>query len=240
MKSNAKRETDAACLSTPNITMQLQQFIEDNAESLMGILRSYVTKAGLASDDEIPEAAQDLFGEVVEEALKSADRFDPSSRPTRAWLLKIAANLVMRMQAERLKRKEREAPVRDHNIGFQNSTLGDQPSESRNDAEFFDQIAAQIMAKKINPGDQTEWACPFINPKILEEMIGEENAEALLALVSAQDGEILKLAVIHGLDGKAVAHALKIKSGTARKRLHVALNNLRAAVIRREINKGEK
>lgn len=240
MKSNAKRETDATVPSTPNFTMQLRPFIEDNADSLMGILRSYVAKAGLASDDEIPEAAQDLFGEVVEEALKSADRFDPSSRPLRAWLLKIAANLVMRRQVERLKRKEREARVRDHNIGFQSSMPGDQPSESRSDAEFFDQIVAQIMSKKIRPGDHTEWARPFFNPKVLEEMIGEENAEGLLALVSVQDREILKLAVIHGLDGKAVARALKLKPGTARKRLHVALNNLRAAVIRREINKGEK
>jgi DNA-directed RNA polymerase specialized sigma24 family protein len=72
-------------------------------------------------------------------------------------------------------------------------------------------------------------------------MIGDENAEGLLALVSAQDREVLGLAVINGLDGKSVAHALKIKQGAARKRLHVALNNLRDAVIKREANsKGEK
>jgi RNA polymerase sigma factor (sigma-70 family) len=240
MKSNARRETDATLPRTPNVAMQLRQFIDDHAESLTGILRSYVTKAGLASDGEIPEEAQDLFGEVVVEALKSADRFDPSSRPPRAWLLKIAANLVMRRQSERFKRKGREARVRDQNIGFRNSTPGDKPSESQSDAEFFDQIASQIRAKEIRPSDQTEWARPFFDPQILEEMIGEENAEGLLALVSSQDREVLRLSVIHGLDGKAVAQALKIKPGAARKRLHVALNNLRAAVIRREIIKGGK
>jgi RNA polymerase sigma factor (sigma-70 family) len=208
----------------------------------MGILRSYVTKAGLASDEAIPEAAQELLGEVVVEALKSASSFDPSSRPPRAWLLKIAANLVKRKQAERFYRKGREALVRDQNIGFQSSTPGDQYSESRSDGEFFDQIAAQIMAKGIRPSDKTEWARPFFDPKILEEIIGEENAEGLLAIVSAQDREVLRLAFIHGLDGKSVARKLKIKHGAARKRLHVALNNLRAAVIKRETNtnKGEK
>jgi RNA polymerase sigma factor (sigma-70 family) len=240
MKSNARRETEATLPRTAKVTMQLRQFIEDNAESLTGILRSYVTKAGLASDDEIPEAAQDLFGEVIVEALKSADRFDPSSRPTRAWLLKIASNLVMRRQSERCKRRERESSVRDHNISFRNSTPGDQASESRSDSEFFDQIATQIMANGIRPNNQTEWARPFFDPQILEGMIGEENAAGLLALVSAQDREVLKLAVIHELDGKAVAQVLKIKPGAARKRLHVALNNLRAAVIRRDNIKGEK
>jgi DNA-directed RNA polymerase specialized sigma24 family protein len=149
--------------------------------------------------------------------LKSADRFDPSSRPPRAWLLKIGINLVKRRQAQRFKLKEHEARVRDQNIGFQTSMPGDQSSESRSDAEFFDQIAARIMAKEIRPSDKTEWARAFFDPKILEEMIGEENAKGLLALVSVQDREVLKLAIIHGLDGKEVAGTLNIKTGAARK-----------------------
>jgi len=224
----------------PKVIMHLREFIEDNAESLKGILCSYITKAHLASGKEIPEAAQELLAEVVVEALKSADRLDRSGRPPRAWLLKIAANLVMRKQAERINRNKREPRVRDQNIGFQHSTPGDPSSESRSDAEFFDRIAAQIMAEEIRPSDKTEWARPLFIPKVLEEMIGEENAEALLALVSAQDQEVLRLSVIHDLDGKAVASALKIKHGAARKRLHVALNNLRAVIPKREINKGGK
>jgi RNA polymerase sigma factor (sigma-70 family) len=226
--------------SALKVTMQLRQFIEDNTESLMGILRSYVVRARLASDDDIPEAAQELLGEVVVEALKSSDRFDPSAHPPRAWLLKIAANLVKRKQVERFKLKKREARVRDQNFGSQDFISGDQSSESRSDAEFFDQIAARIMAEEIRPIDKTEWARPFFNPKILEDMIGDENAEGLLALVSAQDREVLRLAVIHSLDGKAVASTLKIKHGAARKRIHVALNNLRAAVTEREPKKEEK
>lgn len=230
MKSNARKKAEATPPGAPNATMHLRQFIEDNAGSLIGILRSYVAGAGLATGDEIQEAAQDLFGEVVVEALKSAGRFDSSSRPSRAWLLKIAANLVKRRQAERFKREEREPLVRDQNIG----------SESRSDAEFFDRIAARIMAKKIKPSDRTGWARPFSGPNVLERMIDEESVEGLLALVSARDREILKLAVILELDGESVARALKIKPGAARKRLHVALNRLRAAVIRRNIIKGEK
>ena len=240
MKANARRETEATPPRAPKVTMQLRRFIEDHAESLTGILRSYVARAGLAAGDEIPEAAQDLFGEVVVEALKSADRFDPSSRPTRAWLLKIASNLVMRRQSERFKRRERESSVRDQKIGCRDSFPGDQSSGGRSDAEFFDWVASQIMAKKIRPSEQTEWARPFSDARILEEMIGDENAEKLLAMISAQDREVLTLAVIHGLDGMAVARSLKVKPGTARKRLHVALNNLRAAVIRRDDIKGDK
>lgn len=235
-----QERTEAARPRALKVTMQLRKFIEDNAESLTGILRSYVARAGLASADEIPEAAQDLFGEVVLEALKSADRFDPSSRPTRAWLLKIASNLVMRRQSERFKRQERESSVRDQKIGCRDSTPYSQSSESRSDAEFFDRIASHILAKEIRPSEQTKWARPFSDARILEEIIGEESAERLLALVSAQDREVLTLAVIHGLDGKEVARALKIKPGTARKRLHVALNKLRAAVIMRDNIKGDK
>src|SRR5262245_9466448 len=229
MKHSIEQKTITKLPSAPKVNMQLREFIGQNAESLLGILRTYISKAGLATNEEISEAAQELFGEVVDEALKSADRFNPSLHPPRAWLLTIAANLVKRKKAERSKRRNREARVRDQNIGFEDSP-GSASHESKSDAEFFDQIAARILAKEIKPIDKTEWARPFINPEILEEMIGEESAEALLALVSARDREVLRLAVIHGLDGKAVALTLNIKHGAARKRLHVALNNLRAAI----------
>lgn len=232
MKQSIKQKTVTKLPSATKAAMQLRKFIEDNAESLLGILRSYINKAGLATNKEIPEAAQELLGEVVVEALKNADRFNPALHPPRAWLLKIAANLVKRKQAERSKHRNRETRVRDQKIGFEDSP-DSESHERKSDADFFDKIAAQILAKEIIPIDKTDWARPFITPEILEEMIGEESAEALLALVSAQDREVLRLAIIHGLDGKAVALTLNIKYGTARKRLHVALNNLRAAITKK-------
>jgi DNA-directed RNA polymerase specialized sigma24 family protein len=65
-----------------NAAMVLSQFIEREAKDIIGILRSYVRKAGLAStNEEVQEAALDVLSEVYLEAVKSAHRFDATRSP---------------------------------------------------------------------------------------------------------------------------------------------------------------
>lgn len=54
-------------------------------------------------------------------------------------------------------------------------------------------------------------------------------AEALLQLVPPADREVLRLAIVHEMQGDALGQALGIKPGTARVRLHRALQRLRQA-----------
>jgi RNA polymerase sigma factor (sigma-70 family) len=86
----------------------LTQFIERNAIDLMGILRSYVRKGELASNNEdVQETSLELLNEVYIEAVKTAHRFDPARSP-RAWLLGIATNMIKRKKTEQAKRLQHE------------------------------------------------------------------------------------------------------------------------------------
>ena len=96
---------------TANRTL-LRRFIEKHAETLLGTLRCYVVRAGLADRQGATLAAVESLNEVVVEALEHADRFRPSGQPM-AWLLGIAANLIKRKQAGRATRNRREPLVHD-------------------------------------------------------------------------------------------------------------------------------
>lgn len=72
---------------------RLRQFIEAEAGVLTRTLGFYLSRAGLTI------SAEELLSEVVVEALKHEERFNPA-RPPRAWLLGIGANLIRRKQAE--------------------------------------------------------------------------------------------------------------------------------------------
>ncbi len=183
-------------------TARLTRFIEDEAAELLGILRYYVVRAGLAVGDELQGAAIELLGDVVVEALEHADRFDPLRSP-RAWLLAIAANLIKRRQAERARQERRTSPVREH---------GDE-----DDGDMFDRIAALGAT---DPADGVE---------------ADEEVATILSLVpSSDDQHILRLALIHDLDGETIARELGVSPATARVRLHRAVRRLRAAWHARE------
>ena len=145
-------------------------------------------------------SASELLNEVVAEALEHEDRFNPSRQP-RAWLLGIAANLIRREQAELARLDRREPLARD-------LYPGDEPS----DDEVFD------------------WLAVFDGAETLAELEGNETVKALLAGVSADDASVLRLAILSGLDGDALARELGTTPGAARVRLHRALNRLRRTV----------
>jgi hypothetical protein len=67
-------------ISTANRTL-LRRFIEKNAETLLGTLRYYVVRAGLADRQGATLAAVELLNEVTVEALEHADRFRPGVQP---------------------------------------------------------------------------------------------------------------------------------------------------------------
>lgn len=179
----------------------LRQFITGQSEALLGTLRYYVVRAGLANGQDAAPVAAELLNEVAVQALEHAERFRPSGQAM-AWLLGIAANLIRRRQAERATRERREPLVRDLYAGVHDALSED---------ELFDRVASLA-----DGGPISDWEA-------------NETASAMLACVSAADRQVLRLAILHDLSGEALAQELGVTPGAARVRLHRALNRLRAA-----------
>ncbi|MBZ0287598.1 MAG: hypothetical protein K8I30_08280, partial [Anaerolineae bacterium] len=91
---------------------RLEAFIESDSESMAKTLRYYILRAGLASGAGIAQLTEELFNDMVVEALRTADRLKPDIHP-KPWLLGIAANLIKRRQSEMAKRDRREPLMRD-------------------------------------------------------------------------------------------------------------------------------
>jgi DNA-directed RNA polymerase specialized sigma24 family protein len=64
-------------------------------------------------------------------------------------------------------------------------------------------------------------------------------AHAMLSLVSEGDRVVLRLAMLYGFNGDALAQELDIKPGAARVRLHRALNRLRDAWHKEQRGEGD-
>jgi RNA polymerase sigma factor (sigma-70 family) len=190
---------------TPAVTasdnMRLVEFITDNVASLLGILRSYVRRMGLARGEEVPAVAVEVLQEVVIEALDHADRFNPTGQPM-AWLLGIAINVIKRKKVELAKRSQRELSI---------GGLSLAQEEHLSEHELFDQI---IAGSSVGPD---------------QEIAANEQAELLLSLVSSEDQQILMLAFLQGFEREALAEKLGISPGATRVRLHRALKRLRLA-----------
>ena len=190
---------------TPFITAsdktKIIEFINDNIASLLGVIRSYVKRMGLASGEDVPAVAVEVLQEVVLEALDHADRFNPTGQPM-AWLLGIAINVIKRNKSELVKRSQRELSM---------SEMSLLQEEHLSESELFDQLATNSFAEP----DQ--------------EIAANEQAELLLSLVSPEDQRILMLAFLQGFKREALAQKLGISPGATRVRLHRALKRLRLA-----------
>lgn len=78
-----------------------------------------------------------------------------------------------------------------------------------------------------------DWLTALPNPDStdsIDQLEANEELKLLFAALSSADQHVLRLALLHGFDGKALAHALDIAPGAARVRLHRALNRLRASL----------
>ena len=198
-------KTRSVTFKTPTVAASdniwLVEFITDNVASLLGIIRSYVQRMGLARGEEVSAVAIEVLQEVVLEALDHADRFNPSGQPM-AWLLCIAINVIKRKKAELARRSQRELSIGDLSL---------MQEEHLSESELFDQLTADSSAGP----DQ--------------EIAANEQAELLLSLVSPEDQHILMLAFLQGFVREALAEKLGISPGATRVRLHRALKRLRLA-----------
>jgi RNA polymerase sigma-70 factor (ECF subfamily) len=179
----------------------LQAFIAAETEALLGTLRVYVARAGLAQGQGVEAAAAELLDEVTAQALVGSERFRPEARPM-PWLLGIAANLIKRQQVDRAKRAVREPLVAD---------LAGHAGKGLSEAELFDRLGGMAASE---PG------------RALED---DEAVAEILGRISPGDAQVVRLAVLHDLSGEELGRALDITVGAARVRLHRALNRLRAA-----------
>lgn len=206
-ETNAMQQGTKTGTSTSDIATMLTHFVENEAEPFMAILRAYVRKANLVSDndDELQNVALEVLNEVYIEALKTVTRFD-ATRSLKAWLLGIAQNLVRRKREELIKRHQHEITI---------SELEYERKQHDPDEDPLEQIAALIKIKsEVRPEYQ------------VEDM---EQVEYLLSLVSEPYRKVLHLAYLEDKDGEALAEALGCSYDAALVRLHRARKQLRIA-----------
>lgn len=189
---------------------RLLQFLQEDTPLLLGIISSYVIRMGIARGEVVKTTAADILQDTVFEALSHSDRFDPTTQP-RAWILAIAANILKRQKVDMAKRHQREILMSDLSID----------SEAISESDFFDQVIAHG-----HPGPD-------------QDIEADEQAVEMLSLVSPDDREVLRLALLHDLDTNTLAQVLGVTPGAARVRLHRALNRLRTAWNKHETQRKE-
>jgi len=180
---------------------QLMAFLTNHSAEFLGTIRSYVLRMGLAQGQAVPDMALDVFQEVAVEALDHIDRFRPDGQPM-AWLLGIAVNVIKRKKVAVAKQYQRE-------VAFGRLALMLQ--EPCSEDELVDLIA------------------PFTLPDPDQDVEANEQASLILSLVSREDQQVLRLAILHDFEREALARELGITPVAARVRLHRALNRLRFA-----------
>jgi RNA polymerase sigma factor (sigma-70 family) len=179
----------------------LLTYLHTQITPLHGIIQSYVQRMGLASGSQVPGMALDVLQETIVEALEHADRFVAGGQSI-AWLLGVALNIIKRKKVESAKRQRRE---------LQLGSLAGQYSDITSESDLLDRL---VVSSEPAPEQALE---------------DDEQAEALLNLVSSEDQRVLRLALLEGFDGQELANRLRISPGTARMRLHRALQRLRSA-----------
>ncbi len=171
--------------------------LDKHRRRLLGDIQVYVGKSGLASDrDFVKELAQDIFQDTAEIAFKNAEKYD-DHRPPIPWLRVIAQNVVRNRCAEK-KRGNRVFPITD----------------------YIPSASAKSRRRELeSPTEQEEFDALLENDES-EDAVSRLTVEELLFLVGDTSRRVLRLALVQGLKGKALAAKLGIREGSA----HVALN----------------
>lgn len=189
-------------MNSRNTISRLRQYIATESAELTRTLRFYLLRAGFGGHTQtLDSATSELLNEVVVEALTHEERFRSESHP-RAWLLGIAANLIKRRQTEFARQQRREPLIRDLYPGMEGVMSDD---------DLFDLMIGWMDTPPQDAHEQ------------------EELVAALLDTLPPNDSQILRLALLHGLNGDTIARELGISPGAARVRLHRAMQRLRMA-----------
>lgn len=199
------KQTATYVQTTPSEPTPLRCFLADlmegdDAAAMLGTIRVYVLRFGVAEGAAAREAALEIFNQMVVVALEHEQRFDPTRSP-KAWLLGIATNLIKQRRDALIKQRRREPLVRD--------MYSNVPELS--EAEMFNLLAC----------------CTVAGPE--ERIVATQQVDVMLALINADDREVIELAVLHGMNTIELARALRVTSGAARVRLHRALKRLQDA-----------
>lgn len=181
----------------------LRAFLERESLALLGSIGSYVQRMGLATGEEVKPVALETFQEAVIEALDHAERFDEDRQPM-VWLLGIALNVIRRKKAAMAKRQQ-------HEFSFSHLRLVTRDAKPMEQDEVLDQLISSHTA----------------GPEQVVE--SDEQVQVLLSLVSVEDQQVLRLAILEDFDREALAQRLGVTSGAGRVRLHRALHHLREA-----------
>jgi RNA polymerase sigma-70 factor (ECF subfamily) len=180
---------------------RMREFLQENSASILGVLRVYVQRMGLAHGSQVPEMALEIFQETASEVLAHAERFAGDAQPM-PLLLGIAANMIRRRKVEQAKRFQREQLLSD---------------------------VARRYPGIVDEDTLLDTLVPPAAPEPAQVIESNEEAAALLALVSPEDQRVLRLAILDGHQHTSLARELGTTPGTARMRLHRALSRLRAA-----------
>lgn len=175
-------------------------FFQKERGSVLTNLRVLLRKARLATGATFPEMVDELLQDVADRALRCADVFDPARVPM-PWILSIAANLIRQRRVEFVKQRRRTGLL------AESGTRGD----ALDPGAFFESLVAE--------GDDPE-----------EALASKQQLDSYLIHLSESDRRTVELAILHEMDGRALAEALHTKPGTARVSLHRAIERLRLAV----------
>jgi RNA polymerase sigma factor (sigma-70 family) len=188
--------------------LHLCQFIEQHWLELLPSIRVQIKKLNLAADQaSVENLAQEILNDAIAQALKNCDKYDPD-RPVFPWLRKIAFNQALMLRRRRNLEDQYIALV-----GDETKKLSAKPG--------FEQMAEDEMFSLLYRTADVDFD-------------GNLALNDLLALVKTGDREVLGLAFVYGLRGKALAAKLGITEGAAWVRLNRAIVRLREAYIQNQ------
>jgi RNA polymerase sigma factor (sigma-70 family) len=187
-------------LEKSDVHLAVHYFLQENAASFREIASVYVVRMGLAHGGDSAMLADEVFQDAVLEVLAHPEGFATSRQP-RAWFMGVMANIVKRRRADAARRQRFEVVISDLR----------HPPDIESENDLLDYLSHQQT-----PGPE-------------QAVQADTQLEEMLALVSTEDANLLRLALIHELQAEKLGKLLNVTPGTARVRVHRALSRLRLA-----------
>ena len=174
---------------------------KENVYALLNTLSVFIRQMGLAQGQKINEMAHDLLGEVVTEALKHSERYDPNQSKPGTWLNGIARNVV--------RHKRDKIVTRTNRIKELSFAELQQVQEGLPDNELLERFTDTFME---GPEKSVE---------------SDDQFETLLSSLSEDDRHLLRLYIHRDFDARLIASELGITYEAARQRISRTIKQLR-------------